>query len=191
MDTFGINTEVRNKNEAEHWDTESYCLTHIINEELVAVLTEIFAVWALARQQKEEVPTGVLIQQWTVVQAKVNNKGHSSLTDHVILLSVRTHALSCILSRVRSSKGTNTPTHAHVEAYHAEDKCKLSPSSADSYPSIQSLSGVFTPSCLCASLLGEWACCMHDLLYICMCVSTCRCNSICALNDPLCPQMIQ
>lgn len=52
---------------------ESYCLTPTIDQELITVLTRIFAVRALARQQEEEILTGVLIQQRAVVQAKVNN----------------------------------------------------------------------------------------------------------------------
>lgn len=63
------------------------------------VLTRIFVVRAVAGQQEEVILTGVLIQQRAVVEAQVNNQGHGSLTDHVILLSVRTHAPSSILSR--------------------------------------------------------------------------------------------
>ena len=43
------------------------------DQELITVLTWIFAVRAVARQQQEEILTGVLIQQCAVVQAKVNN----------------------------------------------------------------------------------------------------------------------
>lgn len=68
-------------------------------QELIMVLTRIFVVRAVAGQQGEVILTGVLIQQRAVVEAQVNNQGHSSLTDHVILLSVRTHAPSSILSR--------------------------------------------------------------------------------------------
>lgn len=71
-------------------------------------------VGAVARQQEEVILTGVPIQQCAVVEAEVNNEGHSSVTDHVILLSVRTHAPSSILSSVCSSKGTNTHTHTHT-----------------------------------------------------------------------------
>lgn len=96
---------------------------------------------ALAGQQQEVVLTRVRVQQRAVVEAEVNNQGHGSLTDHVMLLSLRTHAPSSILSRVSSSEGTKTPTHtrthartlrcalthththAHAAAEHAEDKC--------------------------------------------------------------------
>lgn len=71
-------------------------------------------VGALAGQQQEVVLTRVLVQQRAVVETEVNNQGHGSLTDHVILLSVRTHAPSSILSRVSSSEGMKTPTHTHT-----------------------------------------------------------------------------
>lgn len=92
-------------------------------------LTWFLLVRALAGQQEEVILTGVPVQQGAVVEAEVNNEGHGSLTDHVILLSVRTHAPSRILSRVRSSSGdlhTHTHTHTHTEAHtHRRRGCSL------------------------------------------------------------------
>lgn len=45
----------------------------VIDQELIVILTQLFAVRAVAGQQEEVILTGVLVQQGAVVQAKVNN----------------------------------------------------------------------------------------------------------------------
>lgn len=44
-----------------------------MDQELIIVLTQLFAVRAVAGQQEEVILTGVRVQQRAVVQAKVNN----------------------------------------------------------------------------------------------------------------------
>jgi len=46
---------------------------YTVQQELIILLTQFFVVRALAGQYKEEILTGILIQQGAVVQAKVNN----------------------------------------------------------------------------------------------------------------------
>lgn len=112
-----------------HTHAHSQNAIHIMRKrwarlELIKELTWFYVVRTVAGQQHQVILTLVWVQQRAVVEAEVNNQGHSSLTDHVILLLVRTHAPSSILSRVSSSERMKTPTQTHTHTRSNSPACR-------------------------------------------------------------------